>query len=82
MPADQFRLDAADMTAVRDAMAKVTHTWMSARHKSPNKPAPTVAQLRTAGARALGCTVLDLRDTEIDWLEDEAGYALTVVGAR
>lgn len=55
-----YRFTVEDESAARAAM----------RRANDLRPRPNLVNV---GARALGCTEVDLREVELQWLENEAG---------
>jgi hypothetical protein len=66
-PIDRNRLSDDDRRRIRDEVRSTYALW------SRGRPAGTFAfnrqELRRRAARSIGCTLLDLRDSERDWLD-------------
>ena len=74
---DDYRLTEADERTIVSAMRRHHADPANGRGRTLDQQ---VSDLAMAGRQAIGCTFHDLRDCEVQWMENEAGetvYGIT-----
>jgi hypothetical protein len=73
-----YRLTEADEATVLAALNEKVADW-SNRRSGPFDRATAMVALTRIGAHAIGCSLHDLRDVEIDWVERHASRTATLI---
>ncbi len=71
MSSTAYRLTRSDEQAISARIAETVTQWATHHHGHRPDRADLLI-LRRIGAHAIGCRTHDLRDVELDWIEDQA----------
>lgn len=77
MTATAYRLTSEDEQTIRARLAATVADWRSAGGAARPENAAQLGTLTRVGAHAIGCSLYDLRDSEVAWIETTARAALT-----